>query len=193
MQIRYELTLEDMAAFYEYYNKNDPQRKRERRRLYIAFIIVIAALVSLCFLPDPNILLMGGMAAVSTSVMLAVWWLTKYGLKRRLRQLYSGEDGRGVIGTHRVEITDEGIIGRSEYSESKIAWGMITRIENTADHTFLFLGKAKGIVLPHHRITEGSLPAFLQTLGERYQPDGKLQAPFAPAKPPLPKLPPNAH
>jgi hypothetical protein len=173
-QLRYENTLDDAVAASKFHCKNSPGLRRNRRTL-----LIIIALLALGFnwatlgfaYPLAALLYTAIEFAVGLTIGLGLRWLIG---DRLIRRQYSGDKNRGFLGAHELELTDEGLIHRTAYSEGKMAWGMIERIETTKDYTFIYVGTASALVIPHARITGGSYEAFMRALAERFQPDQPL-------------------
>jgi hypothetical protein len=173
-QLRYDNTLDDAVAHYKNYCKHSPGLRRNRRTL----LIILALLLF-----GANFMSLGSAhplaALLYTAIEFAVGLTFGLGLRwligdRLIRRQYSGEKNRAFLGAHELELTDEGLLHRTAYSEGRMAWGMIERIETTKDHTFIYVGTGSALVIPHARITGGSYETFMRALAERFQPDQPL-------------------
>ena len=196
MRIRYETTVEDMAVFHDFYQKNAPELKRFRRKIpWMVTLLVMGLLVMGIVSGEwlPLLLPMTfGLTIYILFLSLLTKFLTKFTMKNAIKKQYQGEKARGILGEHELEIVADGLIERTEYTETKTAWALLDRVETTNGYTFLFTGPHKAYVVPHHAVIEGSLPAFLKAFGERYQPDGKLRASTLLTNSAAPNLPPDA-
>ena len=177
MLIRYETTTDDVIAFNRHYMKAAPEVKRSNRISAVVMGVSLATMLLTNLLLGTGYIVTVGFALYIALIFALVKFLLPGAIARRVRKQYGGEYNRGVIGAQTAKVTENYLVFRSEYQESKVAWGMIHRIESTPTHTFLYTGKMQAYILPHHAVTEGSLPAFLKALGERYRPDAKLPAP----------------
>ena len=172
--LRYENTIDDAVAWGQYYFKHSPVLRRRRKVALIILPIWILA----C-----NLLVYGfarlDTVLLSTLIASVIALLVILGIRlligdRLLRKQYSGDKNRGFLGWHELELTDEGLLFRSAYTEGKKAWGVIERIESTKDHTFIYMGTASALIIPHNNITSGNYAAFLHELGQRFRPDQPL-------------------
>ena len=175
VRLCYENTVDDAVALSKFHNARSPTARRNQR-IGAVIVMLSTMLASLLVFgsSDLSATLLNGLIAYSMIVLFSLGYHKLTG-DRLIRKQYLGDNNRNFLGLHELELTDEGIHYRTEYNEGRMAWGLIERIESTPDHTFLFLGTANAMIIPHDRITEGSYSAFLKELGQRFQPDQKLQ------------------
>lgn len=174
----WENTMEDMVTFNKYLLKHSAKLRQRRKVGYVVLVLWIFG----CYFA------LYGTAHLMTALLysigtLGVCLVLGLGLRillfdRFLRKYYAGEKNRGFIGDHEMELTEEGLIHRTAYTESKLAWGVIERIESTKEHTFIFVGTNAAIIIPHERITQGVYGVFMQELGRRFKPDQPLPRQF---------------
>jgi hypothetical protein len=180
MRLRYENTMADMLALQEFWITRMPAGKRTiavNRWAGVAtcFGIVMIGLpaigsgkapIALCFL-----------LAVLGSVLTFV--VTPFVVRRmgiyQTRKLNSAENNKGALGEQEIEVIADGLIARTPYHETKLAWAGLDGIESTSEHTFLFTGAMSALIIPHNRLLEGDYRAFMTELAERYQPDHMFQ------------------
>lgn len=171
----YENTLEDAVAINKYHQKHSPAVKRFRKMMliFLALWIIGVNLVGYGFANIAAVLFYSLVYFVGALLLIGVLrWLVS---DRMVRRIYSGDKNRAFLGSHDLELRDEGLLHRTAYSETKMAWGLIERIESTPQHTFIYTGSASALVIPHDRITDGNYAAFLQELGQRFKPDQALE------------------
>ena len=174
MQLGWENTMEDLVAFNKYHYKHSPVLRRRRQTL----LAIVAVLEFLWFFwcfgwthPELALLYLIVTFAIGILLGLCLRWLIG---DRLIRRLYSREKNRSFFGAHELELTDEYLIHRTAYTDSKVAWGVIERIESTKDHTFIYVGTNSAVIIPHERITQGVYGVFMQDLGRRFKPDQPL-------------------
>lgn len=174
MRIRFEATMKDYLATFQNNLKNSPAKKNSRRLgLLICGLFILAGMYQGISAGDwlqAGILMGGGVLQIIIEPLMH-----KFMMPQILKKMLKGENARGIIGWHELEILPDGLIDRTEYKETKYAWAMLDHIESTDTHTFIYFGKLNPIGIPHQGVTEGSLPVFLKTLGEQYAPNATLQ------------------
>lgn len=68
---------------------------------------------------------------------------------------------KGMICDHELEITEEAIIERTEYSETKSFWNVIERIEENENFAFIYIMTNAAHVIPKDRILDGDYHVFI--------------------------------
>jgi hypothetical protein len=182
-QIRYELTLDDLIAFNLFTFRNSPTIRslQVRNTLITSPIVFVIALALGMVVPHHNHwypLVVAGLSTGSLGAYYAYYFKRGY-IKRcsdHVRKIYAEGSNPGLIGEHVLEVDSEGIVSRTQYSESRLAWGALTKVENEPGFTYLFTGANRAITIPHNSIVEGSLPALLQVVRANYHADAKLIA-----------------
>jgi hypothetical protein len=89
------------------------------------------------------------------------------GTARRVRRMYGEGKNRGLLGERQIELTDEGLIVRSEVGESKINWEGIEKISHSNDHTFVYTSALTAIIIPRKGIVAEDYERFVRALQEK--------------------------
>jgi len=179
MRIRYERTMDDILALNEFSFHHSPTTKRivSRYRWTGALAIwLLAALLVYVLVPAMPIyltLLLAFIDAAYFAVVAPRIVLKK--TKHNIRKQYAEGQNATLLGEQELELTDTGLIARSKYAETKLAWGAIEKIETTPEHTFLFVSSVNAYIIPHTRILEGDYRALMAEIGRRFQPGQPLQ------------------
>jgi hypothetical protein len=177
MKIRYENTMDDLMAFHDHYVTQTPRMKRiwSAYRWIGAAVVFLAGFFRESASGNQDTIFRLTIAVVGAVIVaLIIKPLMLWSARFLTRQLLSNGNNRGFLGEHELEIVDEGLIERTEYNESKAAWGGFDRIESNSQYTFLFVGPATAHVIPHNRLLSGDYKAFMTEFRERYKPDQKL-------------------
>ena len=170
MRIRYEAAVSDQVAVYQHQVKSNSSSKKTR--VFTAALAIIYALLGLFFIVQPGMWTSGFVMLLCSIFMLFLPRIAAKNMGSRLmKTVLKGDNGRGVLGLHELEITPEGFIDRTEWKETKYAWAMLDHIETEGERTLVCFGKLNIIVIPHKSVTDGSLPAFIKALGEHYTPE----------------------
>ena len=182
--IKYDMSIDDLTAFSLYYARSSPALRSTQRRYAMVWLpILFMATLALGFkLPDASLPMTPLILAVSTTVIMAGYlayyfkygWLQRY--RRVIGKLYAEGKSPGLVGEHTLEIDENGITERTEFKETRHAWGGLVRIESEPGYTYLFTGASSAIIIPHQSITDGNFPALLEQVKLHYRPDAKISA-----------------
>ena len=178
MRIHFERTMDDMIAFNDYHFRHSPYMKRFMfwYRLIGALAIILLSTLLIQILLPPSPYPFGFiMSLIGAGFFVAIApTMIQRRMKKQARKLYSEGKNASALGAQELEVTETGLIARSEYFETKMAWGAIERIESTPTHTFLYLSSVQAYIIPHDKIHEGNYHALLTEIGRRFQPGQKL-------------------
>ena len=170
MKIRYEVSIKDQIAVHQRQTTTQ-LNSRSSRRATLA-ISGFMALLGLFVGVAQGLWSLSAIVLFYSIFLFFFPRLLALGISATaVKTMFKGDNARGVLGLHELEITADGFTDRTEWKETKYAWALLDHIETEGDHTFLTFGKLNVIVIPHHAVTDGSLPAFLKTLGEHYTPE----------------------
>jgi len=172
VRLSYENTMDDAVAFYMYQMKHSPHARRRRRiGLTIAYLWLLGSyFFAFGGLANLSYVLIYTVATIGAILLLGLIlrWIVG---DRLIRRQYAKNQYREFFGRHELEVADDGLRFRTDYSEGKLAWSLIDRIESIPDYTFIYTGTKTGLIIPHARITEGNYRVFFEELGKRYKAD----------------------
>jgi len=178
MRLYFERTLDDMIAFNDFHFRHSPYMKRFMfwyRLIGALAIVLVSTVLSQVLTPTAPFLFSFILSLIGAGVFVVLApSLVQKRMKKQVRKLYSEGKNVSALGAQELELTDTGLIARSEYMETKLAWGAIERIESTPTHTFLYLSSVQAYIIPHDKIREGNYHALLTEIGSRFQPGQKL-------------------
>ena len=172
MEIRFEQSAADLAAFQRYMLRHANQQNRRGGRLGgIAFMVVVLALAIvfleelasfniLGFLKQAIILLLG------LAVLVFVWHRIFF---RRAAKSLSGE----LV----IRFAEDGLHHDDPVTKAFTAWPGLDHIGLTSDYLFLFFGYARGLAIPRRAFPdEAAFEAALAAL-RRHRPDLDVESP----------------
>jgi hypothetical protein len=178
MIIRFERTMDDMIAFNDFHYSHSPFMKRFMfwyRWGGALFIFLVCTLLIQALTPGSPALFAPLLSLVGAGVFAAIApSAIRRRMRKQVRKLYSEGKNVSALGELELELTDTGLIAKSAYTETKLAWGAIERIESTPTHTFLYLSSVQAYIIPHNKIIEGDYRALMAEIGRRFQPGQKL-------------------
>lgn len=179
MRIRYENTMEDLFALQEHFIARSPVTKRSMVNLQL---VGSGAMFLLLFLV---LTVLKGKRTVEVNLVISLLagvlyffiipQITRRHMKKQVVNFYSDGKDKGFLCEHELEIVEDGIIERTQFNETKTAWGAVANILSTPEHTFLFIGTTMAHVIPHTRLIADDYRTFMEELVRRYKPDQTLQ------------------
>ena len=153
MEIEYEITREDLAAFQWHAVFESPRGRRLRRLSHLGWVLVVLlfALVTFIgadgFTVSPLSLVFLAMPLVL--VLFLQWGLERWVLRRVIRHLLKDErPDRGQLGRHRVILGEDGLSESTAVSESRTTWAGVDRVEQSADYIYIYVSPAAAHVIP---------------------------------------------
>ena len=177
MDIRYDLSLEDLIAYTKYYmSHSESVRFQISRSRWLISILAITAVLIISYLITNTIAAYTLLIAAIDGIVIFVIYpgLIRWKALRATRRLYDDGKNKTVFGWHTMRIEEDGFVEVTALTEVRVKWDAIETIETSLGYTFIFLGSAIAHVIPHAKVTEGDLTAFIEELGRRYWVHSKL-------------------
>lgn len=186
MRTRYKVTLEDVAALGTHQLADVFNRRWDKpigcMGLVVAcFFLVLGVISTFDFEEDLHfisLLLCLTLAGMHVFAAVAMFtyprWLTRITARELARM---NKDGKisGVMGTQELELTEQGLVFRSEFVESCLRYEAVRRIESEVGHTYISTTLNTTFVIPHAKVTEGDPEAFADALRPKL-PDNSARA-----------------
>jgi hypothetical protein len=153
LEIEYDITREDLAAFQWHAVFESPRGRRLRRLSYLGWVLVVLLFALVTFIGadgfrvTPLSLMF---FAVPLLIMLFLQWcLERWVLRRVIRHLMKDErPDRGQLGRHRVIVGEDGLSESTAVSESRTTWAGVDRVEQGADYIYIYVSPASAHVIP---------------------------------------------
>jgi hypothetical protein len=175
MRIKYKASPDDLVAFCQFHHKHSATARRSM--VICGIIIPVVFFVLTCLhglyegrwdLPIIGAILSGA---------LAMWIVG--GRRRRLekivRRLLREGSNKSLLCERELEITETGLITRSEREQGRYTWDVIERIGFTPDYTFIFTNATQGIPISKSSVFEGDYEAFGEELRQRFEGEFKTE------------------
>ena len=181
MEIGYEVTLADCLALNSHLMKTSPLMLKTIRKgqLWWASGPLVGGTFLSIFKGIPLdaaliILLILGVA-ISLPMFFLYPLYFKNCNKKYILKVYKSGNNKGVLGVHEMIVSDECLIEKTEFNDSKIQWNSINKIDSTTDHTFIFTGDLTAYTIPHKNIISGDYAQFVEKLKETFNRNGSFQ------------------
>lgn len=149
MLITFSLTIDDMVAFQRYVAHTSPLARRSFWTTLV-MIPLLLVFVSLAFSSSGS----GGSTMWLITLSLSALWLVFFpilyrrGLDQNMRRTVEQVGGKGMLGLHTVEISEQDILEITEVSKSRRLWKGIERVVENDTHMFIFLKPVVAHVIP---------------------------------------------
>jgi len=147
MQIDYEITVEDAAAFSVYNFRTSPRIKGRLRRTQV--VGILATLVLAIWWPGSSDIV----RLIFTILSLILWIFGcplyyRWAIRRNALKAYSATKSKGVLGKHTITIDPSGVTEKGSVSESKNTWSGVEKIEDDTQYIYIFTGPLQAQVIP---------------------------------------------
>lgn len=169
MRISFSLSVEDYVAFSVYHIRNSPSCQRARVLWGVVVPLVLFGFFGVINFRDGGWSSLPFAAIPGAFLVLWVYGGESGRTRKNARKLFAEGENRSLNGLQRLEATEGGLIDANELSESRFNWRMIERIADTPDYYFIYVGAAKGVIVPKQKVTEGDFEAFRRIVEERFR------------------------
>jgi len=177
--ITYQLVEEDLVRFHLYYAETSGvmRKARNQARIWVPLAYLVFALLS--WLSD--------MRFVAVALLVfAVAWFFIYPLRVRSRyrrhyeKMVKETRNRAFGEPSTVELAPDGIIDCSELGEMKFRYRAVEQIVEHEGYTYIFVGKAMAIILPHDRVPKAAIDALVAEIARRKAAAQTAEVPVVP-------------
>jgi hypothetical protein len=155
MRIEFEQRPEDLYAFYEFVEWEDPEKKWKRWKITflpasITFILMLlVARNHGVFRDEVRALAFGILVLVAALVILAVTpgWV-KHRLHQKVEKVVQASERMGIFGIKILDIDAKGIRVSNANTEVFYSWKKIKGFRQTPRYFFLYLHEHRAIIIP---------------------------------------------
>ena len=170
MKIEYEIKLEDCLALNDHLMKTSPLMLKAIRKgqLWWASGPIIGGVLLSLFkgIPPENALII--LIALGAAFSVPMFYLYPLYFKSRnknhMERQYKSDAIKGVIGVHEMTISRDFLNDKTEYSDGKVQWNSVRKVDSTPDHTFIMTGDITAYVIPKKGIISGDYDQFVEKL-----------------------------
>lgn len=176
MRIKYNVTIDDLVAFNQFYHKHSAYGRRIKRTWGLVFPLGLFLFFCLIGVSQKDWVapIVGGVFAG-----LIIWGNAGGGWRKRIgktvRKMYEEGSNKSAVGLHELELNEYGIIVKDQYGESTHSWDGIERLGFTPDYTFIFISSVAGFSIRGTTVVEGDYSAFVSNLKQRFDEHKKDQ------------------
>jgi YcxB-like protein len=153
MEAEYELTPDDLYAFQWRAVFVSPRGRRTRRTTYLLWALAVVLFAILPAIGADGFVI----SRVSfTFILVAIpivflfqWCLERWLIRRAILQMLKDEKpGKGLLGRHRIVLSQDGLIESTAFGESRTSWAGVDRIEQDPHNIYIYTSLAAAHVIP---------------------------------------------
>ena len=153
MEIEYEITRDDLYAFQWRAAFDTPRGRRARRNIYLGWLLAVVLFAIVPAIGADGFtfsrISFGFILIALPLAFLFQWWFERRVMRRGIRQLLKDErPDRGLLGRHRVVLSDEGVVESTTVNETRTSWAGVDRVEQNPDYIFIYVSAAGAHVIP---------------------------------------------
>jgi YcxB-like protein len=201
MKLRYQITVDDLAAFTRYFHEHAPTFRRQCHFVAaFVFVVVFVVVLGIFMYIVTGVFPAGeqprtpsfAAATLASGIALSLGCATCACLlwrpvvlnriEQNARKLFLQNPDKLALGEQELELTDGWLTDRHNYGESRLRLDILEDVAATPRHVFLRISAMRAYVLPRDQIDEVQLEQFLDEL-ERQQHQPTAQQPSS-ARPP---------
>jgi hypothetical protein len=166
--ISYTLTLEDMEARIRYFLSNSSEIRRQVRRMWTIFLLLIGLLSLFIWSSEGTLSDVAEFFLAALVVFVMIWTFTRKRTALNQTMQYFGDGTNpSFFGAKEATVDETGIVIRGRVGSSQQTWRAFESIEATSSHVFLELGCTTAHIIPLNRVSGGDVDRFVE-LVQRY-------------------------
>jgi hypothetical protein len=169
-KVEYDLTKEDYIAFNMHHIDHSPTIKRS--------LFIQRYIVALIFLAFPFIYSRVSGAAlllplIVYGVVFIIWILyyPRYftaSMKKRILKMINEGSNASLFGPRSITLNESGVTETSENDESRSSWRSIEKIDETAEHIYIYISSINAYLVPVRAFEDRTKKeAFLERLKDK--------------------------
>lgn len=186
MEIEYELTVADMAAFLRFQLRRRPKGKPLPLtyvvRMLLAPIPILMAGLSGWFYWQPKGAWLSGCCAGVVISLLSIiviygWFQAKTFIPNIIRFYWDRDESRWYFARRRLTIAPSGLEITNEFQQVRYSWPVVWLIGSTDKHVFLYVTSSTAIIVPRRVFRDFQHFEKFVALARQYQEERGQQKP----------------
>ena len=171
MQIRYDVSMEDIVEFGRYHYRSSPTARKFVIRQLLWWPVLVFALLYWFRLGVPDLVERVIPAQIGAVVMLAVVpWVVSSTIKRHIKRAYSEAPFLGLIGEHKMTTEDGGLREQSSGGEHFFFRRAVYRLAESKTHVLVYVTPVSAHVIPRAKVKKGRLDDFVAEIRKHLDP-----------------------
>lgn len=170
MQVTYEQTLEDIAAFNLHHFRTS---KRSQRRLLLSQALLI-------FSTSVAAMIWPGWSFIERVVFFVVFSLLsifgypmyyRWAIKRNAKKIYAAAQSQGILGEHTLTLGAEGFATSCSANDSRVSWSGVERIDSDEQYIYIYTSPLQAHVIPKRAFSSDEEASSFMQAAERFRAD----------------------
>ena len=164
MHVKYTNTIEDGIKWQWHHDKNSPSMQRTyffHRIMFSLGLFIFLAIVGY-ERNEVRPVVIGLIAA-----MIYFFYfprITRKLTEKQAKKMYKEGQNKGFLCEHKLEISENFLIEKTDQGEQSNVFSSIERISLTDEYAFIYIGSANAYIVPLKRVSEGDFYEFIKQL-----------------------------
>jgi hypothetical protein len=170
VEVEFELTPDDFAAFQRYHKERGPKLGRGYAIYFVLLVAVVGMYVVINYFPNLSPYLAGGVVGIAVGFFAAVAsaiQLRSTAAKRVRKELAGGK------GWRRLLLTPDGVTQYAPQAAGTTYWHAVLSVGATRGHAFLYIKPHEAYVVPARAFHDDREFEDFVELARRYREDAK--------------------
>jgi hypothetical protein len=154
VQVEFDISLDDIAAFNQYHSTCHSLMARRSYRMALVIVPAAVLLCAVLFAPLRPPILRSPIAYWAIPLLVALAWLFFYprlyqrGLKQMVVKAMSDGQNRGTLGRHLISIDETGLNEKTDVNDSHWNWLGVEQIQQNENYIFVYISSIMAHVIP---------------------------------------------
>jgi hypothetical protein len=153
VEVEYELTRDDLYAFQWRGVFLTPRGRRTRRNTYLTWVLAILIFAAVSAIgADGFVISRVSFTFILVAISIAFlfqWCLERWLIRRAILRLLEDEKpGKGLLGRHRIVLSQDGLVESTPFGESRTSWAGVDRVEQDQHNIYIYTSLAAAHVIP---------------------------------------------
>ena len=161
VEIEFQLTEKDLAAFADYQVQNSASVRATVRRSRIAYGVGFLILAAGFWLSDDRSPVPAAFLIIGLFLVAMAPALHRRRLRTHFARSYRDPANRMKYGRRKLRITDDALEDTSDASQSVVKWAAVVKVDQTPSHGFVYLASDSALVIPREAVGAEAFQAFM--------------------------------
>jgi len=171
LNIEYQNTAEDLLHLNLYHFQQSPSFRKKRLLFqYSVPAILIVGILILVLIPSVNVSIL----IVLPIGFVCVFWIVymprvlRRNVTKQVEKMYVEGQVSDTIYRHKLSLTPEAIVDKTEYGKIQTPWSDVQRLITTDRYVFIYISDALAHIIPRNTFSsEEKYQEFLDTIKRR--------------------------
>jgi hypothetical protein len=151
LSLKFAITPDDYMEYYMYMMWDAPDRKKARLKYYLRQVLVNGGIILILFYTQffrVDTYLFYVYISILTVITVLQIINGRVNARKQAEKITGNEDNKSFFSEASYDITEAGIVRKSETFEVRYQWNAFVRKEETAAYYFLFTSSIQAVIFP---------------------------------------------